>query len=410
MKIPATLLLATLPVTVFGLGFRLTDINTEATARGGAFAATADNASAIYYNPAGITQLDGTQALMGAYTITYESSFNSHLPGGSNEDTKWSPQAVPSSFITTTPKGSSLSLGLGIYSPFGLGLEYNDDAPFRTLAKKAKLQYITISPVAAWKFGDTLSIAVGPTVNFGRVSLSRGIVTPGDEFQFDGQGVSYGFVAGILWQPAKQHSFGLTYHSASNLTFSGHTRVRIPGFTTDVEVFPGLTVPVNVPRFESEDDADATLPFPQTIVFGYSFRPTPKWNFEFDIEWTDWDSLNVVTINQSRGGPISVAYNYESSFFYDFGVTRTFDNGMRVSAGYIYSENSVPNESFNPLVPDSNRHVLSVGVGRTYDRISWDVGYQYAYGPHRNISNGSTADGSYRFQSNAFTFAIGYRF
>ncbi|MEO8350248.1 MAG: outer membrane protein transport protein, partial [Chthoniobacteraceae bacterium] len=168
MKIPATLLLATLPVTVFGLGFRLTDINTEATARGGAFAATADNASAIYYNPAGITQLDGTQALFGAYTITYESSFNSHLPGGSNEDTKWSPQSVPSSFITINPKDSPIALGLGVYSPFGLGLEYNDDAPFRTLAKKGKLQFITISPVAAWKFGDTLSIAAGPTINFGR--------------------------------------------------------------------------------------------------------------------------------------------------------------------------------------------------------------------------------------------------
>lgn len=399
------LLAAALPTTVFGLGFRLTDQDPVATARGGAFVATADNPSAVYYNPAGITQLDGTRSLMGVYGITYESSVDPKLPGNSL-DTKWSPEAVPHSFYTLHPKNSQLTLGLGFYSPWGLGFEYDDGTPFRTLAKKASVQYITVNPVAAWKFNDQLSIGAGATLNYSRAKFVRGIVTPGDEFQFKGEGVSFGFTAGVLWKPCEQHAFGVAYHAAASTTYSGHTRVRIPGFNAG-----GF----DVPRFESEDDADAKLLFPQTITAGYSYRPTPDWNFEFDLEWTDWDNLNAVTIHQSRGANLAVPFNYSSSMLYDFGVTRKFANGMRLSAGYIYSENSVPNEYYNPLVPDSDRHVFSIGLGRTMGKISWDIAYQYAFSPDRKISNGiaapnAAANGTYHFQSNAVTVSLGYQF
>lgn len=402
MKNPTISLLfaATLPTTVFGLGFRLTDQDPVATARGGAFVATADNPSAVYYNPAGITQLEGTRSLMGVYGISYESSFDPKGPGNAI-DTKWSPEAVPHSFYTLQPKNSQLTLGLGMYSPFGLGFEWDDGAPFRTLAKKGEIQYICVNPVAAWKFNDQLSIGAGPTFNYSRAKLTRGIVTSGDEFKFSGAGVGFGFTAGVLWKPTEQHAFGASYHGASSIDYSGHTRVRIPGFKV-----PGG----KVPRFESEDDANAKLQFPQTITAGYSFRPTPDWNFEFDIEWTDWDYLNTVTLAQSKGADLKIPFNYSSSFLYDFGVTRKFSNGMRLSAGYIYSENSVPNEYYNPLVPDSDRHVFSLGLGRSTGKISWDIAYQYAFSPDRKISNGTAANGTYHFQSNALTVSLGYKF
>ena len=416
MKTPTTALLlaAALPTTVFGLGFRLTDQDTEATARGGAFVATADNPSAIYYNPAGISQLSGTRSLMNAYTIGYGSSIDLSGPGG-EYNSKWNPQVVPHSFYTLHPKDSPLTLGLGIYAPFGLGYEYDDKTPFRTLAKKGEIQYITVSPVAAWKFNETLAIAAGPTINYSRAFLSRGIVTPGDEFKFKGEGVSFGFVAGLLWKPAPQHSFGLAYHSATVTDYSGHSHVHIPSFVTPVTVAPGVTIPYTVPGVESADDADASLQFPQTIQAGYSFRPTPDWNIEFDVEWTDWDSLNTVTLHQTKGGPIKIPFNYRSSFFYEVGITKTFAHGLRLSGGYIYSENSVPNESFSPGVPDSDRHVFSIGLGQTSGKYSWDIAYQYAYGPGRDVRNGPTAanalaNGTYHFQSNAVSVSLGYEF
>ena len=67
------------------------------------------------------------------------------------------------------------------------------------------------------------------------------------------------------------------------------------------------------------------------------------------------------------------------------GATRYFGNGWRVSGGYMYSENSVPNNTFNPLVPDSDRHIFSVGVGKKYKQFSWDAAYQLAWGPSRTV-------------------------
>lgn len=95
---------------------------------------------------------------------------------------------------------------------------------------------------------------------------------------------------------------------------------------------------------------------------------------------------------------------------YEFGATRYFSNGYRVSAGYIYSQSSVPSGNFSPLVPDSDRHILSAGVGWQNQTYSWDFAYQFAYGPPRTISNGTVADGQYRFISHAITLSFGYHF
>lgn len=392
------------PLTGYSLGIRIVDQGSAATGRGDAFAATADDASAIYYNPAGITQLSGTRALFGAYTISLESSVDPAVPG-KDADTKFGYQSAPHAYLTWKPENSRVALGLGVYAPFGFGLEYPDDVPFRTLAKKGRIEFLTINPVLAWQITDTLSIAAGPTINYSKAMLAQGIVTPGDEFQFKGEGVSYGFNAGLLWQPHPMHSFGVTYRSASTVDYSGHTRVRIPGFTV-----PTPFGPFPVARFESEDDASLEFHFPQNIVVGYSFRPTKDWNFEFDLDWTDWDSLNTLSLHQSKGPNIALPFKWESSFMYEFGVTRNLPRGFSISAGYVYSENSVPNESFNPLVPDSNRHILSLGIGQKLEHLSWDLAYQYAYGPHRQIDNGTLGNGTYRFESHAVTLTLGYHF
>ncbi len=402
--VPSLLLALFAPIAAFALGIRITDHDARATARGGAFAATADNPSAIYYNPAGITQLNGTRTLLGAYAVTLESTIDPAAAGAADLDSDFEYQGAPYSFSTMSVRNTPLTIGFGTYAPFGFGLEYPDDASFRTLAKKGKIQFLAINPVLAWKINDSLSVAAGVMVNYVRTKLARGIINPGDEFIFEGDGIGYGFNAGILWSPHRMHSFGLTYRSRSEVDLDGHSRVRIPGFSVATPFGPFA-----VPRVENEEDSDLEFRFPQTITAGYSFRPTPDWNFEFDIDWTDWDNLNTLTLHRTSGD-VALPFNWESSFMYSFGATRKLPRGFSVSAGYIYSENSVPNESFNPLVPDSNRHVFSVGFGQQMEKLSWDLAYQYAYGPHRRIDNGTLADGVYRFQSHAVTFSLGYRF
>lgn len=383
--------LAFSPQYAHALGFRITDLGAKGTARGGAVVATADDPSAIYNNPAGITQMEGTNSLLGSNFISFQTYVNPKT-GGPGFDSKYAPQAVPTSYLTWHIKDSPIALGFGSYAPFGLALDYGNDVPFRTIGTKGSILYATWNPVVAWKICDSLSVAAGATINYSQVMLARGVFAPGDEFKFKGAGVGYGYNLGILWQPLPQHSFGISYFSATDLQYSGHSHLRIPAFAVS-----------------SDQDGDATINYPGTIRAGYSFRPTSDWNFEVDVEWTDWDRLNTVTLNQGTG-PVAIPFNYESSFFYEFGVTRQLPWNASVSAGYIYSENSVPNESFTPLVPDSNRHVFSVGFGKQFERYAWNVSYQYAVGPRRTVTQGTSADGDYRFESHAVSISLGYRF
>jgi long-subunit fatty acid transport protein len=72
----------------------------------------------------------------------------------------------------------------------------------------------------------------------------------------------------------------------------------------------------------------------------------------------------------------------------------------------------VPDADFNALVPDSDRYIFSLGVGKNYKQFSWDVAYQLAWGPSRSIgtANFAPADGSYTFLSHAITINFGYHF
>ena len=386
------------PSSLLGLGIRIADQDPVATARGNAFGATADNPSAIYYNPAGITQLEGHNASLGGYGITLKSTYNSPSTSG-DVSTESEFVLVPQLYYTFSGRNGPLAFGMGIYSPYGLGLEWPDDTGFRTLAKEGRITYLSFNPVVAWRIHPTLSVGAGLTVNYGEARLRRGLVVPGDEFEFEGDDTDVGFNGGILWQPHPQHSFGANYRSATTLEFDGDSRARL------LVPFP----------FEGSQPASARFNFPHNVVVGWSFRPTTNWNFEVNVDWTDWERLDTVTLKQATGD-VALPFNWRSSFFYEFGLTRHFDRQLSVSAGYIYSENSVPDSSFNPIVPDSDRHIFSVGIGQKYNQLRWDAAYQLAYGPARTVSNsppspiGETADGRYEFISHAFSLSVGYTF
>lgn len=390
------------PVTGFSLGIRIPDQDAFATARGEAFAATADNPSAIYYNPSGITQLDGDNIRVGIYGIY----LNDHYEGdGTSFNTRDSVQAVPQLYYTHTFQDVPLSVGLGLYSPYGLSIKWPGAAPFANnpdplddTAFYASLEYLAVNPVFAYKILPALSIAAGPTLNFGNLGLEEHVPGggPTSDFKFNGDGFAPGFNAGILWQPLQKLSFGASYRSESRMTFNGHSDFNIPGFTS------------------GSAGASANVPFPQNVVGGVSFRPTPKWNIEFDADWTDWHAFKTVTLSATPaflgGGPIPLTFDWESSFFYELGVTYYINDDWHASAGYNYSENSVPDATFNPVIPDSPRHTWSLGVGSKWKNFSWDATYQIAWGPPRTVNLPNLGSNTFEYLSHAIVLAVGYHF
>jgi len=395
-------------------GFRLPDQDAFATARGEAFVATADNPSAIFYNPAGITQIDGTDFRLGFYGIYLDPSYqNPHTGATYNNQDKL--HVIPQVFFTQAIKDTPVTLGLGIYAPFGLGTKWDQTSGFRTVGIEGSLADYCINPVVAVKLPWNISLAAGLMVNYAYTDLEQGL-TPlpnNDLFRFKGDAWGLGYNLGGKWDPIKKLSFGVNYRSSSRMDYSGHTETYSNGGP-----IPALGDTTSGANFNQK------LPF--DISSGVSFRPTEKWNLEFDADYTDWSELGTLTISQSTPSklvPLSnvpVGFDWQSSWYYEFGATRYFDNGWHVSAGYIFNESSVPNGHYNPIVADVDKHFLSIGTGYKGKHLYWDLAYQFGFGPDYTVSGSAAplgypaayhpADGTYSFISHAVVASVGWHF
>jgi long-chain fatty acid transport protein len=386
---------ASTPTAVFANGTRLPNQNAEATSRGNAFVATADNASAIYYNPAGLTQLKGFNIQSDSYVILARYDY---VPatGGPRVEAERSVAVVPQFYLSYTPDESPLSYGLGVYSPFGQSSEWPDNSGIRTIATRNEITFITVAPTVAWKISDQLSLGAGLQINHVKADLRRGLSpAPGDEFRFEGDDTSFGYNLGILWKLTEHHVFGLNYQSRSTSKFKGDVTLSPSGFST-----PG----------------SVDLPFPDIITFGYSWRPTPAWNLEVAIDRTNWGLVNTPVLQAAPLPDQPIPFEWDPSYYYLFGITRYFADGWRVSAGYCYSENSEPDATFNPAVPDMNRHLASVGVGRTFGSLSCFVTYQHGFKASRTIQGmpanlaGQSTNGRYESTLDAVSASFSCRF
>jgi long-chain fatty acid transport protein len=250
-------------------------------------------------------------------------------------------------------------------------------------------------------------------LNFSELKLRQGIVLPvpgSDSFEFEGDDLFVGFNAGLMWRVHPKVQVGLAYRSETTGAYEGSTRAY------------GLAPPDFGTPFQFSQAASGRLVFPQHVVGGVSYRPTPQWNLEVNVDWTDWERLDALSIRQAAAVPplfpqdLAVPLGWESSFYYELGVTRRLSEAWSVSLGYIYNENSVPDAHYNPLVADLDRHFVSAGTAFRTGRLDLSLAYQFGYGPERTVSgsqpsvSGQTADGDYEFLSHALFLSLGLRF
>ncbi len=342
---------------VWALGFRNPDQNARATGQGEAFTAQADDASAIYYNPAGLTQQTGSQLTSGGYLDFAGSQFRG-AANVNNTSTSFLPQ-----FYFATDFGRTNSpwrVGLGFNVPFGSQSDLGANGYFKNLVTKSSLAVYNIAPSVAYRFNDHFSLGVDLNVYHGDSMFEQEVAAYGNAvYHFQGSGDAVGATVGALYKFNDQHTLGAVYRSPFTINF------------TDYAVLHGV-LPAS--------PAHASINFPQSVALGYAYRPIPKLKLEVDVEWTNWDPLNTVQV-KANNPFLSAAspYNWKDSFFYEFGTQYELNDRWTVRAGYIFSENSVPDSTYSPTLPDADRHVLSAGLGYKIKWLQIDVAYQYSF-------------------------------
>lgn len=386
-------LLVLVAPSAFSAGLRIGFMDSFALGRGNAFAATADNPSAIFYNPAGITQLDENELSVGTLAMQFSSE---HTADDTSTKMRDRFRAVPHFYYAFKTEHTPVTFGIGAYLPFGLTTDWPDDSPFRALATRSELTYLRLNPVASYEVNSQLSIGAGPTINFADIDLRS--QPQQHRYRLQGNDTAIGFNIGGRWQPHPQHAFGLSYHSPTRIGFDGSDRIRGPLLNGD------------------GDASIDNLTFPEIAIAGYSFRPTPNWNLEANIDWTRWSRFDDTTINSDFNNNGDLELNWDDTFFYGIGATRYFSNDHFLSAGYLYTENAVPAETFHPFVPDSSFHFLSLGVGSTGKIFTWQGSYHYGHGGSRNVPHsgdpqaGTDPGGKYRNHIHSVSLTLALTF
>ncbi|MGA2584092.1 MAG: outer membrane protein transport protein [Tepidisphaeraceae bacterium] len=364
--------------------------DSKAAGEADAFTAQADDPAAIFYNPAGITQLQGTNVSVGAYVLIPRFKFE----GTSGQDETMNlPALLPHIYAETDLGLANWRFGIGVNNVDGINEDWGTNRPLSALVDSAQLSIINVAPTAAYQINQNLSVGASLNVYYGSILLDRSVTlapspAPVGNFHYRGDNFAVGATPGILWKINNQNSIGAYYRTSFSLNFRGNAAITDPGVA-------------NV----GPSSADANLNLPQSIGIGYANKMIDNVTIEGDVIWTDWHSVKQLLF--TSGDPTfndqSLPASWKSGFTFRLGGQYQIVPHVNLRAGYAYGQNSVPTSTFSPLVPDSNYHLAAAGVGYDTDHWGLDVAYQFIYRETRHISGNvysPIADGTWHNEFN----------
>lgn len=386
-------------------GFAL--MEQSASGQGTAFAggaAVAEDASVIFFNPAGMTRLTGRQLVLGGSTIKLRtdfansaSSYSSASGGGAiagvNDD-GGTTAFVPTLYFSTRVN-DRLSTGIGVNIPFGLETNYADNWIGRYHGIKSEVATINVNPSLAYKINDRFSVGGGLDVQYIDATLTSAIDfgallgAPGTldgKASVTGDDTSFGYNIGLLFSPTPQSQIGLSYRSSIRHTLTGGA-----DFTVPVPLVGAPLGPLNVgSTIFADAGASTRLKVPSILSLSYAQRLNDKWEMMADVTRTGWSSFRELRIDFATPQPDSVTTeDWKDVYRYALGGSYRMNNDWKLRAGVAFDESPVPNSRRRtPRVPDADRTWLSIGAGGVI-AANWrlDVAYTHIFVKDTSIDN-----------------------
>jgi long-chain fatty acid transport protein len=326
-------------------------------------ASAAADATTLFANPAGMTQLTGTN-LSGNATFIYAPADIENAQGsqaGTNNGDMIPPTWVGAGFITHQ-MNDQLSIGIGNYAPFGLATNYENSFQGRYFGDKSKVKVIAIQPTIAYKLTPELSIGGGVSVSKLEGLLSAYSIALPNPVEVNGDDISYGYNVGILWQVMPQTRIGFDYRSKTDYNLEGTTELTGTGIE-----FP----------------ATLDISTPATFELSISHELNPNVNVHGSVGLTQWSVLEKLVIE--NGGGASGAFktsieelDWKDSWAYSVGADWKMDAALTLRAGLGIDKTPVTDSHRSVRVPSEDRTVLSLGLSYDInDKMSIDAAYMY---------------------------------
>ncbi|MDY6974186.1 MAG: outer membrane protein transport protein [Thermodesulfobacteriota bacterium] len=365
-----------------------------------------------FFNPALLTELDGTHIEIGTSIIRPSMDFKSELTGSSTsgEDRTF----YPSTFFISHELSGIFAAGLGINNTFGLATEWPDDWEGRYIATKSELVTVNINPNIAWKISDKLTLAAGVDILVGDTNLKQklnlsvfGLSDGNQRFKADGEG--YGYNLGLLYRITEDLAMGVSYRSKIKLDLDGDVSFALPG-----------GAPFILTTFFPDSDGEVDIDLPAQAFIGISYSPLHNLIFEIGGKWEGWSSYDTLNLKLSKpvlgNNTMVLNKSWRDVYGFNFGVKYDINPTFALSAGYLYEGNPVPDGTFEPSVPSSDRDDLSFGIQKSFGKLRFSVSYLFEkyHSRHKNNDVGSdsgfTANGRYKQHANIVGLCASYRF
>ncbi len=394
-----------LPITSFGQGYQVNLQGQVQQGMGGAGTALMQDASALFFNPAGAAFVHKSE-ITGSFTPTFaKGQFTEHLTNATAETT--SPMGTPFSVygLFQLKDSSKLKLGMAIYTPFGSTVEWQDAWVGRFALTRLALKSIFFQPTVSYRLSDKIAIGAGFVYSYGSVNLRKDIPLQGQNgiyatAELAGTGHSFGYNVGVYFEPAKYLNLGLTYRSQVNMAISNGTAT--------------FTVPASVEdKFPSGSFA-SSLPLPQVLTLGFGIKPSDNLAFALDVNYVGWNAYDTLAfdydLNTESLEDTKSARKYENTLAFRVGAQYKLTPILAARLGMAYTLTPVQDGYVTPETPDANR--INYTAGLTYDlneHLNFDFSILYTQVKREDTNLETGLSGNFRTRVIAPGISVSYK-
>ena len=412
-------------------GFSIYEAGARATAMGGAFTATADDGSAMFYNPAGLAFLQGTALDLNVSPVMPHAKFTGAVgPDGNYATGETEDNVYPAPGTYFYRNNGNFTWGVGVYAPFGLGVEWKDKNDWigRRYSYDVYLATIYLTPTVAWRLSDRVGFAMGIDAAFTHINYKKrqairfggnaDLVDVIDaEIDADSD-LNFTPTAGLMVQATDWLTFGVMYHHEKNMAIrDGDLTLTNVAPAALRETVDGQIAALGGRHHKGKSD----LRLPHIWSMGVAFQITPELRAEFDAVHFGWSTFDQLVLDfDGEALDQTIIEGYDDAWQYRFGASYDLSPELTVMAGYVHDDTPQPIESMTPMLPDGDRNDYSFGlqwqasprftVTAAYMGVDFDERSNVVDGVQRTFEPETNPAGSYDSSADIVSIGFGYRF
>ena len=365
----APLLLAVNPAWAGGIMIYEAGNEGSGLANAGA-AALASDPSVLMNNPAGLSELTGTQISANGQLIlgdiTFSRDGNNDFSG--NEGGNALKYLPGSSFFISHQINDRASIGFGMYGNFGLAVDYDDDWAGRYFTQESAVLGVSLQPTYAYKINDDLSIGFGPRLMYGyfrtEVAVNNNVLGLADredgQLEYKDTDVGLGFNIGVLYRLNERTKLGLAYTSKVDLEFEDKASL-------DDISNPLLNLAL---RRANPGNLSIDMEVPQTALLSLAYDLDSQWKLLGSLGWQDWSEFGKIGVEVDTdlaGTSTSVDRQYKDTWHASLGAQYQASRQLRWSMGVGYDSSAVDDEDRTADNPMNESWRLATGINYAVD-------------------------------------------